>query len=274
MTIQELCKKYDVAESTVTQKWNRTQESILKKHGILIHKIGRGKSARYEEEVLREVDTTRAEFMHEEPKKEVIIDSIFNSLCDWEFMVILAIVTTPMGVFRGSCKDFLRYVQVNETKDNILKLKGVLTDLSDRGILLYKRDTSTDDGYFVASLYKKVENEMHVGISMIKKCKELSEINNMQYNGWSKLLKTWLGIQLMYKRQPYTMKELSEVTGLSNYTLRECSKILEQDYIFSTSKAYANYYTCLGKNVELNGVHEGNRGLGQPEYKEIVDVNF
>ena len=274
MTAQEVCEKYGIAETTLSQKWSRTQENILKKHGVLIHKIGRGKSAKYEEEIVREVDTTRAEFMHEEPKKEVVIDSMFNSLCDWEFMTILAIVTTPMSVFRGSYKDFLRYVQLIDSKENVIKLKGVLSDLSDRGILLYAKDTSTDDGYFVASLYKKAENDMHVGISMIKKCKELADKNNLKKDGWSKLLKTWLGIQIMYKRQPYTMKELSSVTGMSEYSLRKYSKILEQDYIFFTSKAYKDYYTCLGKNVSLNGIYEGNRGLGQPGSKDIEAVEY
>ena len=268
MTLKEVTTKYNISESSLQQNFKKTQKSIMKKYGVIINKSGRGASAIYTEEIIRSEADTRALTMYEETKENISMESeMFNTLVDWDFIVLLAILTTPLLVFRGNYTQFLEYVKIKPNPDNIQKLKDTLDDLSKKNIILYTLDTSTDDGYFIASIYKKVENEMQIGIEMIKKCKELADKNNMQYNGWSKLLKTWLGVQILYKRQPYTMKELSEVTGLPESTLRKCGKILEKDYVFYTDKAYAAYDVCLGKYVMLNGIYEDNRGKGPAEFK-------
>ena len=272
MTLKEVTTKYNISESSLQQNFKKTQKSIMKKYGVIINKSGRGASAVYTEEIIRSEADTRAITMYEETKENISMESeMFNTLVDWDFIVLLAILTTPLLVFRGNYTQFLEYVKIKSNPDNIQKLKDTLDDLSKKNIILYTLDTSTDDEYFIASIYKKVENEMQIGIEMIKKCKELADKNNMQYNGWSKLLKTWLGVQILYKRQPYTMKELSSVTGLSENTLRKCGKILEKDYIFYTDKAYAAYDVCLGKYVTLNGIYEDNRGKGPAEFKYDVE---
>lgn len=50
MTLQELCKKYDYAESSVIHGFPRVRDSILRTHKVLIVKKGRGKKAEYFEE--------------------------------------------------------------------------------------------------------------------------------------------------------------------------------------------------------------------------------
>jgi len=45
------------------------------------------------------------------------------ALMNWDFIIFLAIVITPMGVFRGSFTDFLKYVEINVTETNIEALK-------------------------------------------------------------------------------------------------------------------------------------------------------
>ena len=98
---------------------------------------------------------------------------------------------------------------------------------------------------------------MAIGIGMINRCQELAKKYNK--NSWVPLLKTWIGIQYMYDKQPFTMKELCDLTGLSSYQIRESKKILEHDNLFITSKAYIGYDTCIGSKVDLNGIYEENR---------------
>ena len=71
MTLQELCKKYNIAESTVVNAFPRTQKSIYKKYNVRINKIGRGKNASYEEEPREE---SRALTMYEESKDKMVLD--------------------------------------------------------------------------------------------------------------------------------------------------------------------------------------------------------
>ena len=47
MNLQEFCKKYEYAESTVSKTFPQVKMNIYKKYGIEIIKIGKGKKAQY-----------------------------------------------------------------------------------------------------------------------------------------------------------------------------------------------------------------------------------
>lgn len=246
MTLQEVCIKYNVAESSMKNAFPRTQKSILKKYGVKIVKEGRGQKAIYREEW---EDDKRALTMYKEIKDSVIIDNKSFKLMNWDFMVFLAIVTTPMLVFRGSFQDFLRYVEVPVTEKNIKALKEALKSLEEREFISFTLD-KTDNNYFIAALYRKVEEEMQIGIGMVKTCKLLAEKHKKR--SWVPLLKTWLGVQLLSENQPYTLKDVEQITGLSNYQIKESNKILKESQIFKTSRAYQSYQLCVGTNVDMN----------------------
>jgi hypothetical protein len=167
-------------------------------------------------------------------------------------MVFLAIVTTPMIVFRGSYKDFLDYVQVKNTDANIIHLKEALTALAARDIISYMID-KTNNNYFVATIYRKVEEDMKIGIDMVKECKKLQEKYKKQ--SFVPLLKTWLGVQMLIENQPYTVKDLMLIAGLSEYAVKESHRILRESNIYKSSKAYKSINHCVGMNTELNGFY-------------------
>ena len=79
-----------------------------------------------------------------------------------------------MLVFRGSYEDFLNYIQLKITKESIEELKATLQELTDREYISYTID-KTDNNYFVAALYRKREEQMHIGIGMVKTCKEIAD---------------------------------------------------------------------------------------------------
>lgn len=249
MTLKEVCEKYGVAESSMTNAWPRTQKAILKKYGVKLEKEGRGQKAVYTETIEND---NRALTMYEEIKDEMIIDNESFKLMNWDFLVFLAIVTTPMLVFRGSFEDFLRYVEVKPTKENIVALKGALSSLEERDFISYNLDKTNID-YFVAALYRKTEEEMRIGIGMVKRCKEIADKYNKR--SWVPLLKVWLGVQVCAENQPFTIDTLEEITGLSKYQVIESKKLLEKDDLFRTSRAYIAANRCIGSNVELNGIY-------------------
>lgn len=248
MTLEEVCKKYEVSESSVKNMFPRTQKSILKKYGVQIVKEGWGKSASYRE--LPHNDG-RARTMFLEDKEKLMINQDELSLVNWSFSVFLAIVTTPMLVFRGSNEDFLNYMGLKPSESNVKLLIDSLKDLNKRDIITYIID-KTDENYFVAALYRKVEKEMNIGIEMVRTCKELAEEYNKR--SWVSLLKVWLGIQMIVEEDllPFTIAELGAYTGLSEYQVRESKRILETNDIFRTSRAYESFSKCIGQNVDLN----------------------
>lgn len=248
MTLQELSEKYQMSESSIKNSFPRTQASILKKHGVKIVKEGRGDKTQYYEEWL---DDQRALTMYEETKGAVMINSEQLSMVNWDFHVFLGIITTPMLVFRGSYEDFLRYTSIPVNSNNIWELKMALQHLVARDYISYQID-KTNDNYFVAALWYQTEKDMEIGIEMVRTCKQLAEAYNKR--SWVPLLKTWLGVQMMSKHQPYTVQQLADITGLSDYSIRESTKILGDCAVFQTSRAYESYKKCIGTNVDF--IHE------------------
>ena len=253
MTRKELCDKYNLNENTVQSKFTRVQEAMLKKHNLILTKTGRGDKTEY---FMHEPEK-RAETMLQEKQREVMMaQNGFSSLMDFNFIVFLGICTAPMGTFYGSYEDFLGYVELKKTKDNIQSLKDALSDLSAAEYIEYVID-KTNTNYFNAFLFKRTRETMAISLDMAERCKKLAKKANKK--SWIPLLKTWIGVQYMYDKQPFTLAELSAVTGLSPYQIRESRKILEKDELFVTSRAYVCYDRCIGTNVELNGIYEANR---------------
>lgn len=248
MTLEEVCIKLNLSESSIKSNFSRTQKMLLKKNIKLI-KYKEGKTIVYEVEYLND---NRAMTIYEEIRQDIILNNDSISFPNWEFMVFLAIVTTPMIVFRGSYKDFLDYVQVKNTDTNIMHLKEALVALAERDIISYMID-KTNNNYFVATIYRKVEEDMKIGIDMVKECKKLQEKYKKQ--SFVPLLKTWLGVQMLIENQPYTVKDLMIITGLSEYSVKESHRILRESNIYKSSKAYKSINHCVGMNTELNGFY-------------------
>lgn len=247
MNLAELCAKYSVSESSVKTAFPRTQKALLKKYGVKIIKEGRGAAAEYFEVW---EDDGRANSIYDEVKDDIIIDNESFKLMDWDFLVFLAIIITPMRVFRGTYEDLLRYIDIKVTPYNLRLVKYALDDLKNKGFVNYSIDNSTSENYIIAYIYRKIEQEMHIDKGMVTTCKKLAEKYNKR--SWVPLLKTWLGIQMMFERQPYTMNDLKKVTGLSEYQLKTCNQILKESEIYRTSRAYNCYYRCVGQYVDLN----------------------
>lgn len=249
MTLEELCTKYGVSESSIKSNFKRTQATIQKRTGILIEKKGRGASAYYEEVV----PDNRAITMYEETKENFILDREALSYENIEFNCFLAIVLTQFMVFRGTYVDLARYMCLNVTDSTLISIKQNMEHLAERGIVSLHYDTSTNEQYFTASLLRKAEIEMKIGIDMVRTCKRIADENNKK--DYVPLLKVWLGMQVMAENQPFTMAQLEALTGLSAYQVRESKKLLEANEMFRTTRAYREGYHCLGQNVDLNGFY-------------------
>lgn len=248
MTKQEVCERFNISESTLLNNFPRVQKSILKKHNVKLIKEGKGAAAIYRVEE----NDCRALTMYEEVKDNFVIDNESFKLMNLDFHVFLAIVLTPMLVFRGSFEEFLKYAEINVTKENVLALKGTLSSLEERNFISYNLDRTNKD-YFVAAILRRTEEEMSIGINMVRTCKMLADKHNKR--SWIPLLKTWIGVQIAAENQPFTMDTLVDITGLSLYQLRESRRILEKDDIFKSSRAYIAFDKCIGTNIDLNAFY-------------------
>lgn len=255
MTRKELSERYDISEKTIQNQFSRAKTTLLKRYNLILTKTGRGEKTDYQVEVNTD-DNVRALTMIKESKREIMMtEKGFSNLLDFNFLVFLAICTTPMGTFYGSYEDFLDYVQLKKTKVNIQNLKESLDMLAAEQYIEYVVD-KTNTNYFNVFIFKRTRETMAISLDMVERCQRLADKNNKR--SWVPLLKTWIGVQYMYDKQPFTMQELCSLTGLTPYQLRESKKILEEDSLFITSRAYIDYTTCIGTNVELTPFDKSN----------------
>ena len=269
MNIEEVSKLLNVSISSLETNFPKTKLKMEKK-GIILNKEGsRGPqhkyirekyfSNQYFQEILNEIDSTIPE-----NQKEVFMSEETLNLAEFEFYIFLAIVLTPMMVFRGSYTDFLKYMDVPHpgSKKNKELLIKALESLAEQKVIMYNVDDSAgeDDVYFVATILRKAEKDMELGIGMVQECKRLQE----QYHKRSMipLLKVWLGVQVLSNRQPYTMNDLVKLTGLSAYSVRESNKILQETraitidgLAFTNSRMVYMYPSNLG---DLTSIKDAN----------------
>lgn len=248
MTVKEISEKYNVSENSVQTKFKRTQESIEKKYGIRIIKEGRGKNATYLEEIVEKEDG-RANTMYEE-KNDVMIPVNNLSMISWDLAVFLGIASTPGLMFRGTYTQFLQYIGLKKSFENLEMLQGTFKNLASKNYILYMEDhTVINSDSFIAAISRKSEDELKIGINMINICKDIAQKNNR--HSWIPILKVWVAIEFLADYQPFTVSELEALTGLSAYTIRQSKKDLEANEVFMTSRAYVAYDKCVGQNVTL-----------------------
>lgn len=255
MTRKELSEKYNLKESSIKSNFSRIQASMLKKYGLILTKTGRGDNTDYQV-TDSEGNEGRALAMSQETNRQIMIAKDSLKAMDFNFIVFLGICMTPMGAFYGSYEGFLEYIELPKTKENVQILKDALNDLRASEYIEYIIDKTNND-YFNVFIFRKVREDMAISLDMTMRCQKLAKQNKKQ--SWVPLLKTWVGMQYVYDKQPFTVAELCAITGLTPYQIRESKKILEKDNLFITSRAYIDYEHCIGSNVDLNGIYEANR---------------
>ncbi len=256
MTKKELSERFGLSENQITKNFKRCQEQVFKKYNVKLNKVGRGEKTEY---ILEDIPMTanihQSIAFIQDAHKEVVMDQqLFTDLIDWNFMVFMGITLCPMVVFRGTLEDFLQYVGVKVNANNKKLLEQSLIELDKNNLIIYTVDRS-DNRVFTASILAKVEQTLHIGIDMVQRCMKLQKENSM--NSWVPLLKTWLGLQIIAldnKQEVFTMKQLEMITGVNKKMLTKCKKILEEDNLFQTSRAFAGKDLCIGQNINLNGL--------------------
>lgn len=247
MNLQEFCETYGYSESTVKNKWSWVQMKILKDKGIKVVKTGRGAKVSFEE--LAD-DYPRAITMFQEELPRDLFVSTDLNMINWDFQVFLAIVTTPMLVFRGTLEQLLQYMMVPVSAESKEKVKEALFNLTKGGFIGLMEDISTTEMYFTASLIREKEIKMKINYQMLITCQRLAEEENKR--SWIPLLKTWLGVQMLSDKESYEIVDLQNLTGLSAYQIRESNKILNKNDIYRSSRAFLKFNKCLGSKAELN----------------------
>ena len=246
MTLQEVCQKYGVSESSMKNQFARTVEKIRVKTGVVITKTGRGLQAVYTEAFPQAL--TYDDEQNRVENFPIMLEAL--SLAEWQFLVLLCVLSSPFGVFRGTPRTFLEYYRMGATDQRVQEIRNAVEELAKNEWVQVIYDTSTNEGYFTLYIKRAMEQELEVRFPQIAACRTIMDKHKQR--SFIPLLKVWLATEELQRVQPYTVAQLEEMTGLSEYTIRKSNKILEEENIIRMHKVYTDPTTCIGRQVDIN----------------------
>ena len=247
LNLKQVCQKYNYSESRVLKNFSEVSKAIKKKYGVDIIKVI------IEDEIFYEIiGQERALTIYNE-EHSIFIQEDSLSLQGFQFFIFLAIVMMPQGVFRGSQKDFLRYMGLKISLKNIQNLKKAILVLVQKDYIVFNQDRD----YIILYVKRKVEKKLWIDINMIRQCRRIVEENHKQICKVPQLIQVWSAIRICQRNQPFTYKDVSKITGLSKKQIMDVKKLLQKSNVFKVDRA-GSRYKCLGMNVDLNAFFPSN----------------
>lgn len=242
MTVEDISLRFGFSESSIMSNFNRTAASIQKKYNIILTRKKDGSG-----NVTYQITDGRANTIYNEgEERKIKIGKKVLKFENFQFIVFLGVVMTPWGVFRGTREEFLKYIDVKKNKKNLELLEKAFVGLVDKEYIAFHEDGS----HIIIYIREKIEEEMKLGSKMIKQCREIVKKYNKTADKVSQLIKVWLAVQICFEHQPFTNRDIEELTGLSNYQIRDAIKMLQENEIFKISRV-GSYCYCKGSNVDL-----------------------
>lgn len=254
MTAEELADAYGLSVSSIQSNFPRTQKTIFKHTGDIIEKEGRGKNARYIIKDMSRDDPKRAVTIFQSQENNALPMESAVGLMDINFFTFVCIVGSPQSVFRGSYYDLLKYMDIEPTPEDAGVIRQVLRKLADENLIMFIEDDSApNDPYFMAGIRRKAEKEMNLEIDILVRLQEIARAQKRK--SWVPLMKTYIAVRML--NQPCTVRRIAELTGLSDYKVRDCLVTLEENNVLIRDLAYVTdelggFRYCIGQNVLLN----------------------
>lgn len=256
MTIEELGKTLGISTTTLKDQFPKTKAKLAEK-GIIITKTGRGKTANYEIEYNNVFNDERAITIFEEERKtDIYLQEDMLRMVDWNLLLFIGVCLTPMLTFRGSYEDFLKYAGFIPSSANIQSLKKALEEMNNDYIGYYP--DKTNENYFTASIYRQAEQDLKIPITKLRECKRIQNENHNR--SFIPILKVWVATEEAIKNQPYTIQDLSNMTGLSPAAVRRVNNQLKDADIYITKKDYDPIFQySRGLTATMNGFYSDSK---------------
>lgn len=248
---QEVADMYNVSLSSLQTNFPRTKDAIYKKYGATIEKIGRGKNAQYHIIDFSYQDSSRALSLYQSLENNDIPVQTAVGLLDLHFLVFIGIVSSPQRAFRGSYLDLLKYLELAATPENLEAVRTAIMALAAKDYIMFLED-KTDPTYFMAGILHKTETDMELEIQAILYFKHLVEKTR---KSWIPLMQVYLALHII--QQPCTIAQLTQMTHLTEYKVRDSLNILADNNMLLKDKVVhkdpiTQAYYCLGTNIAIN----------------------
>ena len=119
MTAEEIGELYNIAPITLKKNFSRCKETLKKKYNVDLEKEGRGDKTRYFVVTEEYADPKRAVTLYQSLERNEISGPVAAGLLDIHFLAFIGIASSPSRTFRGSYRDFLKYLDLDVTDTNL-----------------------------------------------------------------------------------------------------------------------------------------------------------
>lgn len=247
MTSKQVSDLFNYSQNSLKSNFKRTAAAIKKKYNVDLVKCETKDGTRYQ--IFEDTNKRALTIYNEIDDIPISLDSL--SYEEYQFYVLLAITASPLGVFRGTREDLLKYIGIKVNKKNIQMLNSILKALIEKE----KVGMQEDGNYVIVYLRTQIENKYSISIDMLRESQRIADENHKNINKIPQLVKVWEAIKICFENQPFTYAEIADMTGLSYKQIRDVKRLLESNDAFKTSRA-GSYFLCAGMNVDLNAFFE------------------
>lgn len=180
------------------------------------------------------IDDDRKQCFYKEPGKGIHLRKEHLLLDEFEFLVIISLLSLPHGYFRGNAYQLLSYMGYTKIKKStIQKLIKALKVLQDNKYITTEIEQEERSYYRLYNLFIKKyinvdDGDLWLPFAAAKQMREFIDVSTMQEGSYFKLLKVWVSMQ----NQPYEEKfgyfEIQRDTGLTKNQVINMVKWLKQ----------------------------------------------
>lgn len=243
MTAEQVASRFGYSLTSIQTKFKRTQQAIKKKFGVQLIRCQGIDGIYYM------ISDERALTMFDEVKNELYIPLESLKIENFIFYVLVGIAATPQGVFRGTKKQFLKYMGVVANQKNEKLLEDALVLWADLEIIVF----NIDQDIIIAYMKRAFENTTIMSIQMLQECQRIIKENHKQNIKIPQLLKVWQAHRLCSKNQPFTIDDIQKYIDLSKDQIKQGRKLLQQNNILRlTSQVVSDgeFVISRGTNVD------------------------
>lgn len=244
LNIDQFCERFGYKKDTVEKTFPRIKKSLEKKNINITKDKRQGKI----------VYIVEQEYTNKDLPVFYTDFKTLQQFDDLKFNILLTLSALENNAYCGKVSQLLEEkMSLKNSDTNRLSLISSIAELEKEGYLL----TNTKElqkGYILIGLSSKMIQELSFRRPLIEMCKELAKEHNKK--NYIPIFKTIVALTVFSKNETITYPQITGVTGLSTYQIKESLKVLEDENKIRIGKLQykvsEDYIRCIGRPIDIN----------------------
>lgn len=267
LNLAQFCERYNLSEKTVKTNFPRVKNSLLKKN-INVCKDIRGNTTVY---------LVEQKYSNKDLPVFYTDFASLQQFDDLKFNILLTLSSLENNAYCGKVSQLLEEKMGLKVTDRTCgSLITAVAELEKEGYLLINTK-EIQKGYILLGLSSKMAQELSFRRPLIEMCKELSRERGKK--SYIPLFKVIVALTMLSKKETITYTQITGMTGLSSYQIKEQLAILEDKNKIKIGRLQyevsENYIRCIGRPIDINACETGivENVKRAPHEENIEDKN-